>query len=249
VGLARRLISLYARIGRTYLSRAPGLLVLATVLFVPLGLIDALAVEVDVESLNAHTVLHVAAVLVGAGALTTTSLLGEVLFSGAVAVFLTHPEGEPPPPLGQIARRLRYGRLIAVDLVYVVAVAIGLVALIVPGILIFVWFGLAGPTVEIEDRTVREALARSRDLVRGNFWLVFWVLAPIEVAGDALGSAVDSLVHGVLGHSLFTTWLAESASNIAFTPVFAVAAVLLTLELIAAREGSGPRLHSAPAPA
>jgi hypothetical protein len=48
---------------------------------------------------------------------------------------------------------------------------------------------------------------------------------------------------------LLAGWLAESLSNIVLSPLFAIAAVLLTIDLIAAKDGDGPRLNSAPAPA
>jgi hypothetical protein len=92
--------------------------------------------------------------------------------------------------------------------------------------------------VEIEGRTVLGALRRSASLVRGNFWLVLLVLGPVEIAGDVVGELVGHGVHSLLGESFVATWAAESASNIAFTPVFAVAAVLLTLRLI--REKGDP---------
>lgn len=245
---ARKLASLYAQIGRTYWSWAPSLLLLGAIVFIPLGLLDALAITVDVDSLDLTNGIKIAALVVAVGALTATSLLGEVFYSGAVAVSLTHSEGDRPPSLREIARRLKYGRLIAVDLVYVAIVAVGLLLFFVPGVLAFVWLGLAGPIVEIEDRSVRGALARSWHLVRGNFWLVFFILAPVEIVGDAVGEGIGELVHGAFGDSLLATWLAESLSNIAFAPVFAVAAVLLTLELIRQKDGAGPRLNSAPAP-
>jgi hypothetical protein len=108
----------------------------------------------------------------------------------------------------------------------------------VPGILVFVWFGLSGPVVEIEGRTVRGALRRSASLVRHNFWLVFLVLGPVELVGDVVAEFAAHLVHGLLGDSFFATWMAESTSNIVFTPIFAVAAVLLTLDLIAAKDAA-----------
>jgi hypothetical protein len=249
VRLLRRLASTYARIGRAYWSWAPGILPLAVIVFVPLGLIDGLVANVDVESLDLSSGIKVFAVVVAVGAITTTGLLGEVFFSGAVAVSLTNSRDERPPRLRDIAARLRYGRLIAVDVVYVVLVAGGLLLVFVPGVLAFVWLGLAGPVVELEERTVRGALTRSWRLVRGNFWLVFWVLVPIEVLGDALGDGVVAGVHGALGDSLLAGWLAESLSNIVLSPVFAVAAVLLTVDLIAAKDGAGPRLNTAPAAA
>lgn len=246
MSLLRRLLSIYARIGRTYLAWMPAILLLAAIVFVPLGALDALVVNLDVRSLDLGSGLKVAALALAVGAITTTGLLGEVFFSGAVAVSLTHPRGKELPSPIEIARRLKYGRLIGVDLVYVVIVAVGLLLFIVPGAILFVFLGLAGPVVELEERTVRGALARSWRLVRGNFWFVFWVLVPIEIVGDALGDGVAGLVHDLLGHGYFASWLAESASNIVLSPVFAIAAVLLTIELIAARDGEGPTVNHAP---
>jgi hypothetical protein len=219
------------------------------VIFVPLGLLDGLALQVDVESLDLDSGIKLAALILAVALVTTTGLLGEVFFSGAVAISLTHPEHDRPPPLRHIIRRINYRRLIAVDLLYVLFVVVGLTALIVPGVLVFVFLGLAGPVVELEERTVRGAFHRSWEIVRGNFWFVFWILAPIEVAGDAIGEALAHLVHDWLGETLLASWLAESASNIVLSPLFAVAAVLLTVELIHRKDGDGPQLHSAPAPA
>jgi len=249
VKLLRRLGSTYARIGHTYWSWRRGLLVLGVVIFVPLGLLDGLALQIDVESLDLDSGIKLAALILAVALVTTTGLLGEVFFSGAVAISLTHPDHDRPPPLGQIIRRINYRRLIAVDLLYVLFVVVGLTALIVPGVLVFVFLGLAGPVVELEERTVRGALRRSWEIVRGNFWFVFWILAPIEVAGDAIGEGLAHLVHDWLGETLLASWLAESASNIVLSPLFAVAAVLLTVELIHRRDGDGPRLNSAPASA
>jgi hypothetical protein len=246
VSLARKLGSIYVRIARTYLLGAPSLLLLAVAVFVPLGLLDALAAEVSVDSLDLAHGLEILAVIAATAAATVTGLLGEVFYSGTVAVYLTHPEGEKPPGLREIARRLEYRRLILVDIAYVAAVIVGLLLFVVPGILVFIWFGLAGPVVEIEGRTVRGALTRSLKLVRGNFWLVFLVMAPVELVGDGVSDLVADLVHGLLGHSIFATWAAESVSNIAFTPIFAVAAVLLTLDLIAGKDGGSSRLNRNP---
>jgi len=249
VSFHRRLLATYGRIWRTYRSWAPSLLLLALIVFLPLALLDALTMNVELDALNIARGIEVAALVLAVGAITATGLIGEVFFSGAIAISLTHPHGEDPPPLREIARRLAYGRLIAVDLAYVALVAIGLLLGLIPGLLAFVWLGLAGPVVEIEERTARGALARSMRLVRGNFWLVLWVLLPIQVIGDGIGHLLGGLVHDLLGHTFLATWLAEAVTDIALSPIFAVAAVLLTINLIAEREGSAPPLHSAPVPA
>jgi hypothetical protein len=236
VSRTRRLASIYRGIASTYRSKAGSLLALAAIVFIPLGLLDALTTNVEVDSLDFSSIVHIVAIIGATAAITMTGLLGEVFYSGAVAVSLTHPEHEQAPSLAEVARRLDYRRLILVDLAYVSLVIVGLLLAFVPGILVFVWFGLAGPVVEIEGRTVLGALRRSASLVRGNFWLVLLVLGPVEIAGDVVGELVGHGVHSLLGESFVATWAAESASNIVFTPVFAVAAVLLTLRLIRAKD-------------
>jgi len=245
----RRIAATYRRIWRTYRSWAPSILVLALIVFLPLGLLDALAAHVDVDALDLTSGIKVAAVALAVGAIAMTGLLGEVFFSGAIAISLTHPHGEEPPSLREIAGRVKYGRLILVDIAFVAIVAVGLLLGFIPGLLAFVFLGLAGPVVEIEERAAHRALLRSFQLVRGSFWLVFWVMVPIEIAGDAIGNGLAGLVHHLFGDTFVATWLAESVSNIALSPVFAVAAVLLTVDLIAVKDGVSPPLHSEPAPA
>jgi hypothetical protein len=249
VSFPRRVASTYARIWRTYRAWAPSLLGLALIVFLPLALLDALTMNVDLDSLDVTSGIKLAALVLAVGAITATGLLGEVFFSGAVAISLTHAHGEKPPPLREIARRLRYGRLIAVDIAYVALVAIGLLLGLLPGLLAFVWLGLAGPVVELEDRSAKGALARSIGLVRGNFWLVLWILLPIQVVGDGLGHLLAGLVHNLFGDNFVATWLAEAVSDLALSPFFAVAAVLLTVELMREKDGSAPPVHASPVPA
>jgi hypothetical protein len=238
VSFLRRLGSFYGRIASTYRAKAGSLLLLAAIVFIPIGFLDALTAGVEVQTLDPGSLIKLAAAIGAVAAITMTGLLGEVFYSGAVAVSLAHPAHEEAPSIGEVARRLDYRRLILVDIAYVALVIVGLVAFFIPGILVFVWFGLAGPVVELEGRPVLEALRRSASLVRHNFWLVLLVLAPVELVGDAVGELVNHFVHGALGDTFFATWMAESAANVVFTPVFAVAVVLLTLDLIAAKDGA-----------
>jgi hypothetical protein len=250
VSFLRRLGSFYWRIGQTYASKSGSLLLLAAIVFVPIGFLDAFTTGIDIETLDPGSLIKLAAAIGAVAAITMTGLLGEVFYRGAVAVSLTHPAHEQAPSILEVARRLDYRRLILVDIAYVALVIVGLVAFFIPGILVFVWFGLAGPVVEIEGRTVHGALRRSASLVRHNFWLVFFVLAPIEILGDVVADLVGHLVHDALGETFLASWLAESASAIVFTPIFAIAAVLLTLDLIARKgdtsSGESSSLESTP---
>lgn len=244
----REAIAVYRRTGSVYRRRFKTLIPLAVAVFLPLGLLDALGTRLTATSLEFDAPELVAAVL-AALALGATSLLGEIFYSGAVAISLTTPAEEKPSSLRALARRIDFVRLILVDLLFVAVVVLGLALLIVPGLLAFVWFTLAGPVVEIEHRGVWSAMRRSFRLVRGHSLAVALVVFPLGLGGDMASEAVGHLVHAELGESLFGVWIAEAAANSIVTPPFAVALVLLTLDLIAAEDGGEPGLKRAPATA
>jgi hypothetical protein len=244
----RRLLGLYARIGRTYWAWAPKLLALGTIVFIPLGFVDAVLNEVDTSSLDVANGLRVVAFIGAVAAVTASSLFGEVFFSGAIAASLTHPEDEEAPGFAHLARHISYGKLIAVDIVYVVILAIGFAALVIPGILALVYLSLAGPVVELEKRGVWDGFVRSLKLVRGHFWMVAAVVVPIETVGDGINEAIIGAIHHGIG-GLIGEWIGEAIGNIITAPVFAVAVVLLTLDLIHHRDGAAPTLKRQPAPA
>ena len=240
------LFSIYGRIWRTYFAWAGTLLPLACFVFVPLGLVHAIPVHVEATSLSIDSGLEILGAVLAVLLLVMTGLLGEIFYTGAVAIALTHPHDGKQPSLREVAGSVRYGTLIAVDLIFGILVALGVLAFLVPGILVFVYLGLAAPVVEIEHRGVAGALARSLGLVRGHFWLVLAVLLPIEIVSDGLTDLATAGVHALLGDSLVAEWVTDTATNIVLTPFYAVAAVLLSIDLIAAKDGTSPRLHSSP---
>lgn len=240
------LVSTYRRIVRTYFAWARTLLPLAFCVFVPLGLIHAIPVHVEATSFDLDNGIAVFGAALALLFLVVTGLLGEIFYTGAVAIALTHPRGGQPPTLRRVARMIDYRTLIAIDLIFGVLVAFGTVAFVIPGVLVFVYLGLAAPVVEIERRGVRAAIGRSFSLVRGHFWLVLAVLFPIEVVSDVATSVATNTTHTLLGDSLVAKWATDTATNILLTPFYAVAAVLLAIDLIAARDGNSPHLHSTP---
>jgi hypothetical protein len=240
------IVSIYARIWCTYRNWAPSLLLLAAIVFVPLGLVHAVALESQLDELSFGTGLELLTTLVAVLALTATGLVGEVFYTGAVSIVLTHPHDGQPPSLREIAGMISYGPLIAIDLIYGSLVALGIVLLVAPGLLAFVWLGLAAPVAEIEKRGVRESFLRSVRLVRGKLLVVALVLIPIELLGDALTDVFASVAHGLLPGHLLSEWLTDALANIAFTPFYAVAAVLIAVDRIREKDGGGVDLRSQP---
>jgi hypothetical protein len=225
---------IYVRTARAFRARAGFLMLLGALVFVPLGLLDALADrinEIHAESAGDVFDLGTLALIVGILAQAATTLLGEVFYAGAVGLTMRQGEESPPPSLRVVARRLSYGRLIVVDIVLTLGVAFGLLLLVVPGILFFGWFALAGPLVEIEGRSVRSALARSLELVRGSLGTVLLVLIPITIASELLAVALFEVPHLLIHDRLIQDWIGEALSNVLVSPFYAVAAVLMTLDL------------------
>jgi hypothetical protein len=209
-------------------------------------LIHAVPVHVEATDLSLGSGAEVAAALLAVMLLATTGLLGEIFYTGAVAIALTHQHDGEPPSLREVAGMVNYGTLIAVDLIFGVLVAVGTLAFVVPGVVLFVYLGLAAPVVEIEHCGVRAALARSFHLVRSHFWLVLAILVPLEIASDTVTAAATGLAHNAFGDSLLAEWSVDTATNVLLTPFYAVAAVLLAVDLIADKDGGEPQLHSAP---
>jgi hypothetical protein len=232
----------YVRTARTYWRRAGYLLALGIAVFVPLGLLDAVVdrlSEIHAEDFDALSDLGAIALVGGFVAQAATSLLGDVFYAGAVALALAGGEDSEPPSLVTVGRHLAYGRLIAVDIVFGVATAIGIVLLIVPGVVFFTWFALAGPVVELEGAGVKAAFRRSRQLVRGRFWTVFLVLVPITVATEALSTGILQVTHDVIHDALLSDWAGEAVFNVLLSPFYAVAAVLMTMEFSRAERSTG----------
>ena len=79
---------------------------------------------------------------------------------------------------------------------------------------------------------MRDSLRRSHELVRGSFWRVFAVVVPAELLSSAV---VD--VGSTIGHELIDgfagEWLAATLSEMLAIPLYAVAVVVVTYQLLA----------------
>ena len=113
--------------------------------------------------------------------------------------------GHPREPLGRILRRLPYGRLILADVLLALLTVVFSIALLIPGIIFFTFHALVGPVVVMEDQSVRSAFRRSRQLVRGHFWLVF-LLVTLPILFE------ENVVHGIV----------EAAESLGSLAVFVV---------------------------
>ncbi|MEO8091780.1 MAG: hypothetical protein ABI726_03595 [bacterium] len=211
----------------------PLLFVAALIVFVPIGLLEAATYsleDIDIEDGVARF-----AVIGAALTITATATIGDVFYTGVVAAAVGGRRSGIRRGLAEIAPRIPYLRLAAVDVLFAAVVAVGLVLLIAPGVVAFSWFVLAAPVVEIEGRGVRAAFRRSRELVRGNFWRVLLLLAPVLIIGDQLANLLYAGGPSILGDGFFGDWLGAVLAEGLTAPLFALAAVVATHHLISGR--------------
>lgn len=118
-------------------------------------------------------------------------LLGTVFLSGFLCRLTGEAgHGRSPVTIRHVLRTLPWRRLILADLIIVMAIVLGLLILVVPGLIVANLLAITGPVIEIENRPVRQALRRSARLVRPYFWRVALlatlpvvVLSELEAAG------------------------------------------------------------------
>ncbi len=127
--------------------------------------------------------------------------------------------------------------LVFTGIVAGIAIGIGFVLLIVPGLFLMTIWALAAPVVVIERKGVMDALDRSRKLVRGHGWQVFAVIVVLLLINIVLGGVVQailtSLSDDVLGFAL-----SSLLTSVLIGPLSALAAAVLYFELL--------RLHGEP---
>ena len=136
-------------------------------------------------------------------------------------------EGHTDVPMRQVFReaRPRVKTLVAAALLGGIALVVGFVLLIVPALVLMTRWSMLVPVVVLERAGVREAFRRSSELVRGNGWKVFSVLAITYV----FVVPIFLLVQYVLGQALAGTdpELRSFISDLIYEPLTAPLIVLV----------------------
>jgi hypothetical protein len=167
-----------------------------------------------------------------------------------IAAVMALGRNESPTPWWSIARGTeRWAAVIAVVLLGAAVVLIGFICLIVPGIYLGVALYFSTQAVVAEDRSPVEALRRSRDLVRDQWWRVFGIGIVFSVMIGVVGALVDyGLRFAADAADLQALELLGSMVGDVFTIAFtALAATLVFFDLRVRQEGTPPPPRWAPA--
>jgi len=153
------------RVWRIYVDQASVLMPAAAVVFVFTGILT----NVLVRS--------------GSGLALVSELIGLVatwIFTGMVVELVADvQDGRRDARPGQLISAVMpvLGKLILVAIVAGILIVIGFLLVIVPGLILLTIWAVAVPVVVLERPAGLGALGRSRELVRGNGWRVFGVIA------------------------------------------------------------------------
>lgn len=142
-------------------------------------------------------------------ALILATVLG-ILFQGAVVELARDVEdGTLDSSVGQLLSSVvpAIVPLFLVGLLSGLAIAVGLVFLIVPGVILMVFLAVVGPVTVIERPGVIAAMRRSRELVKGSGGPVFGLIL-FNLLLNVIASAIGSIGGGNFG--VFLTWIASA---------------------------------------
>jgi hypothetical protein len=213
------------RVFDIYVDQYPVLLPASAVVFVITGLVSAVLVA-------AAPGLALVALLL--------SLVAGTLFTGMVVELVSDiQDGRRDHSAGELLRAATpvLGQLLLVGIVAGIGIVIGFVLIIVPGLILITIWSVAAPVVVLERPAgVFAALARSRELVRGNGWQVFGVIfvlfflviivsSAVEIGADSAGTGAGIVARVIVG--------------ILTGPISALAAAVLYFDL---RSASGERV-------
>jgi len=115
------------------------------------------------------------------------------------------------------------------------AVMLGLVLFIVPGLIVLSAYAVAGPVCVVEGLGPIRSLSRSALLTRGNGWQVFGLLALLYGGGGVVDALVVAMTTRLVGDGAAT--LVAAPLEIVLAAVAAVTTAVLYARLRAAREG------------
>lgn len=143
--------------------------------------------------------------------------------------------------------RPRLPPLLRLTVVYGVLVFAGLVLFVLPGIWLYVVFGLATPALVLERGGIGVSMSRSRLLVRDSWWRVFGVLALAFLVSVLLSAVVQAPVNAgaPAAPTAGTLWLSALGGTIAGTvsyPFIAAVTALVYVDQRMRKEGMATTL-------
>jgi hypothetical protein len=204
------------------------LILTAIVILLPQALADGFLDHLQLEGIrNARDL----AILAATPLTVVINLGGQAFYAGLTAsAVIEWREHRPLPNIRALLRAVPIKRLIALDLILAFGSALGFLLLVIPGLLWLAWFSLSPAITKFEHRSVWDSLRRSREIVRGNFWPVMWMVVGTIIVTELLVEAVS-----VPFHSDAAIASADLAADGLLQPIEGLVIVVVALNLLELR--------------
>jgi hypothetical protein len=200
----------------------------ALVVFAVLDLISALANQASTDSAAAAAFWGIVSIVI--------SIVGYFWVQGAL-VEAVHDvmDGRADSTVGELYRKVqpRLPALIVAGLLAGIAIGIGLLLFVVPGLYLLTIWSLIVVVIVLEGRSASESFSRSREIVRGHGWSVFGLVI-ITAILVGIASGLIQLVFSPLPDFL-DTWLGSLIAHSLTVPFMAAALTVAYYRLTAAR--------------
>lgn len=213
---------------RIYGQHAGPLLGSAVIVFLVVGVISGLLQSAD------SVVLAWLASLV--------SFIGITFYTGVVVRLVEDVrDGRRDYGIGELFRSIQgvLAPLVVNSVLRSIAIAIGFVLLIVPGLILLTVWAVTAPAIVVERRGAIEAFGRSWELVRGQSWQVFGVLVVVFLLVLVV-TAILTAIGAAIGAVAIV--IAAVVANVLVAPAFALASAVMFFDL-----GGGATTATAPA--
>jgi hypothetical protein len=213
----------------TYQSQAGPLLGGALIVIGIAGIIEGLL------SVSGSIILGIVGALVG--------LAAGFLYTGYVVKLVQDVrDGRRDFSMGELFSHAApyLGTLILAGILAGIAIAIGFVLIIIPGLILLTIWAVISPAIVVEDKGVFESFGRSRELVRGHGWQVFGAIVLTFLIIVVVG-IVLSLIGAAIGDAGLV--ILRAVGNVITAPVWALVASILFFDL-----GGGQDVQTAPPP-
>lgn len=136
--------------------------------------------------------------------------------------------------------------LIAVGILAGIAVGIGFLFFIVPGLILVTIWAVIAPAIVVERTGVIEAFRRSQQLVKGNGWQVFGVIVVVFLIVGVATAILGAIGNGI-SDALFMQILFSLIASTVTAPIWALSAATIYFGLLDLGNGASPAGEQPPA--
>ena len=129
----------------------------------------------------------------------------------------------------------RFFPIVGLAIILSVLVGLGMVAFIIPGLILLTMWFVGTPACVVEQRGPWASLRRSRELTKGHRWKIFGLMLVLIVISALISPLVELIFNAIGGKTL--AFIGELIWNGVWGAFYAIAAVVAYHDLRVVKEG------------